>query len=278
MAFTDPLYNVPVSGFVSGLGRSVHREFAMASGELSRAGSVAFLSACLAALKANLVDGGIAFVCMDWRHVGELLEAATSQSLELKNLCVWTKSNAGSGSFYRSQHELILVLKCGSAPHQNHFEAGQYGSNRTNVWAHKGVKAFDPDRIELLDVHPTCKPVAMIADALHDVSRRGELVVDPLMGPGSTLLAAEQTGRVFVGSELDPAYVDVAVRRWQRLTGRDAVHAVTGEDFNRAAERCGTAPEASSQNAPVNLVSGTSSAVACPDAEAGEFQEGCRHG
>ena len=244
VVFTDPPYNVPVDGFVSGLGRTTHREFAMASGEMSRTDFVAFLSAFFAALKTVIADGGIAFVCMDWRHIGELLEAGLAQALELKNLCVWTKSNAGMGSFYRSQHELIFVFKCGTAPHQNHFLLGQHGRSRTNVWAYKGVNAFGKDRMELLGVHPTCKPVAMIADALRDVSRRGEVVIDPFLGSGSTLIAAEETGRVCVGNEIDPTYVDVAVRRWQRVTGRDAVHTATGETFDAVADPVGKTPDA----------------------------------
>lgn len=244
VVFTDPPYNVPVDGFVSGLGRVTHREFAMASGEMSRADFVAFLSDFLAAVKAVVVDGAIAFVCMDWRHLGEVLEAGTVQSLELKNLCVWTKTNAGMGTFYRSQHELIFVFKCGTAPHQNNFQLGQYGRSRTNVWAYKGVNAFGQDRMELLGAHPTCKPVAMIADALRDVSRQGDFVLDPFLGSGSTLIAAEETGRVCIGNELDPAYIDVAVRRWQRVTGCEAIHPVLRETFDAIADRRGKAADA----------------------------------
>lgn len=237
VAFIDPPYNIKIDGFVSGLGRNHHREFAMASGEMDREEFVAFLSRSLDALKSCVVEGAIAFVCMDWRHAGELLEAAAQQALELKNLCVWVKSNAGMGTFYRSQHELVFVFKHGDAPHQNNFELGQHGRVRSNVWNYRGVNSFGRDRNELLGVHPTCKPVAMISDAIRDVSRRGECVIDTFLGSGSTLIAAEEIGRVCIGIEIDPLYVDVAVRRWQKATGRDAVLKETGETFESIAER-----------------------------------------
>jgi DNA modification methylase len=235
--FSDPLYNVPIDGFVSGLGKTRHREFAMGTGEMSREQFVAFLSATVAAIKPVLADGAILYLCMDWRHGGELCEAAAQNGLEQKNLCVWVKSNAGMGSFYRSQHELIYVFKHGEGPHKNHFGLGAGGRNRSNVWQYRGVNAFGKDRTSLLGVHPTVKPVAMIADALRDVTRRGDIVLDVFLGSGSTLIAAEETGRVCIGVELDPAYVDVAIRRWQKRTGKDAVHAVTGETFDAIAER-----------------------------------------
>jgi len=249
--FTDPPYNVRIDGFVSGLGKNQHRPFAMASGELSRQDFIAFLIAFIAALKPILVDGAIIFACMDWRHAGELLEAAAGQDLEFKNLCVWVKSNAGMGSFYRSQHELVFVFKHGDAPHQNNFGLGQHGRSRSNVWNYRGVNAFGKDRTELLGMHPTVKPVAMITDALRDVSRRGEIVLDPFLGSGSTLIAAEDVGRICIGNEIDPTYVDVAVRRWQKQTGRDAVNAATGETFAAVAERVATATMAA---APMTLV------------------------
>jgi DNA modification methylase len=234
--FSDPPYNVPIDGFVSGLGKTRHREFAMGAGEMSREQFVAFLITTVVAITPVLVDGAILYLCMDWRHGGELCEAAAQSGLEQKNLCVWVKSNAGMGSFYRSQHELIYVFKHGVGPHQNHFGLGAGGRNRSNVWQYRGVNAFGKDRMSLLGVHPTVKPVAMIADALRDVTRRGELVLDVFLGSGSTLIAAEETGRVCIGVELDPAYVDVTIRRWQKRTGKDAVHAVTGETFDAIAE------------------------------------------
>lgn len=235
--FTDPPYNVKIAGFVSGLGQTRHREFAMGAGEMSPAEFTCFLNRFLNATTPALADGAILYVCMDWRHMRELLEAGEKASLELKNLCVWAKSNAGMGSFYRSQHELVFVFKHGKGAHQNNFGLGQHGRSRSNVWAYRGVNTFGKDRMELLGVHPTVKPVALIADALRDVSKRGGVVVDPFLGSGSTLLAAEATGRICVGVEIDPAYVEVAIRRWQNKTGRDALNATTGEAFDVAVER-----------------------------------------
>lgn len=268
--FSDPPYNVPIDGFVSGLGKTHHREFAMGTGEMSRQQFVAFLSTTVAAITSVLVDGAILYLCMDWRHGGELCEAVAQNGLEQKNLCVWVKSNAGMGSFYRSQHELIYVFKHGEGPHQNNFGLGAGGRSRSNVWHYRGVNAFGKDRMSLLGVHPTVKPVAMIADALRDVTRRGELVLDVFLGSGSTLIAAEETGRVCIGVELDPAYVDVGIRRWQKRTGKDAVHAVTGETFDVIAERAVSSvacAEAAVTDAPVgsdisNLVADEVPAVA----------------
>jgi DNA modification methylase len=235
--FADPPYNVPIAGFVSGLGRVRHGDFAMACGEMSQADFTSFLVDSIAALKPALTDGAILFVCMDWRHMPELLDAGERIGLELKNLCVWTKPNAGMGSFYRSQHELVFVWKHGNAPHQNHFELGQHGRSRSNVWPYRGVNTFGRDRLELLGAHPTVKPVMMIADALKDVTRRGDLVMDPFLGSGSTLIAAEEIGRTCIGVELQPGYIEVAIRRWQRRTGQDATDIVTGETFDAYCER-----------------------------------------
>jgi DNA modification methylase len=209
----------------------------MGSGEMSEEEFKSFLVNFLVALLPSLVNGAILFVCMDWRHLREILDAGDQADLELKNVCVWAKSNAGMGTFYRSQHALVLVFKHGNAPHQNNFELGQRGRSRSNVWSYRGVNTFGKDRMELLGAHPTVKPVALVADALRDVSRRGEIVIDPFLGAGSTLLAAEETGRVCIGVEIDPAYVEVAIRRWQIQTGRDAVCAMTGETFQAALER-----------------------------------------
>jgi DNA modification methylase len=237
VVFTDPPYNLKIRGHVSGKGKIVHREFAMGSGEMSEEKFTSFLVRFLVAPLPSLVNGAILFVCMDWRHLREILDAGDQAHLELKNLCVWAKSNAGMGTFYRSQHELVFVFKHGDAPHQNNFELGQRGRSRSNVWSYRGVNTFGKDRMELLGAHPTVKPIALVADALRDVSRRGELVIDPFLGSGSTLIAAEQTGRVCIGVEIDPAYVEVAIRRWQKQTGRDAVCAATGETFQAALER-----------------------------------------
>jgi DNA modification methylase len=234
--FTDPPYNVPVDGFVSGLGKIRHREFPMAFGEMSPEEFTSFLQSFLGAASGILTPGAILFVCMDWRHIRELLDAASSQ-YELKNLCVWAKSNAGMGSFYRSQHELIAVLKFGDVAHRNNIELGKHGRNRSNLWRYAGVNVFGRDRMQLLGAHPTVKPTAMITDALKDVTRRGDLVLDPFLGSGSTLMAAEETGRDCVGIEMDPGYVETAIRRWETRTGHDALHGKTGETFAAYVER-----------------------------------------
>ncbi len=241
--FTDPPYNVRIDGHVSGLGRTQHAEFAMASGEMTSEQFIAFLMAALSAIIPSLANGAILFVAMDWRHIEELMNAGNRCGLELKNLCVWVKTNAGMGTFYRSQHEMIFVWKHGKEPHQNNFELGQHGRTRTNVWRYAGVNTFGKNRMDLLGAHPTVKPVAMIADALKDVTRRGDVVLDPFLGSGSTLLAAEETGRCCIGIELDPGYVEVAVRRWQKLTGKSATHPVTGELFDDYVERLGKKAE-----------------------------------
>ena len=208
MVFTDPPYNVAIDGNVSGLGKVRHREFAMASGEMTRAEFTAFLSSAFANLVAYSLDGSIHFVCMDWRHVGEMLEAGAANYAELKNMIVWVKDNGGMGSFYRSRHELIFAFKNGVAPHLNSFELGQNGRYRTNVWEYRGVNTLKSGRLEELALHPTVKPVAMIVDAIKDVSRRAGIVLDLFGGSGSSLIAAHKTGRRARVCELDPVYCD----------------------------------------------------------------------
>jgi DNA modification methylase len=205
----------------------------MASGEMSPEAFTAFLSHGLGQIKRNLLAGGLAYLCMDWRHIRELTQAGDQQGLELKNLVVWDKGCGGMGSFYRSQHELIFVYKSGTAAHTNNVQLGRFGRNRTNVWAFPGINSFARETSEgnLLALHPTVKPVALVSEALLDASHRGDRVLDPFLGSGSTLIAAERTGRVGLGIELDPRYVDVAIRRWQRLTGKSAQHAETGMSF-----------------------------------------------
>jgi DNA modification methylase len=183
-------------------------------------------------------DGSIHYVCIDWRHLTEMLTAGNKVYTELKNVVVWTKTNAGQGSFYRSQHEFILVFKNGDGPHQNNIELGKHGRNRSNVWNYPGVNTFRAGRMDELSVHPTVKPVALVADAMRDCSRRGEIVLDPFMGSGTTILAAERIGRRAYGLEIDPAYIDVCLRRWQSFTGRDAILAATGQTFDDV-KRCG---------------------------------------
>jgi DNA modification methylase len=235
--FTDPPYNVAIDGHVCGLGRIQHREFAMGCGEMSEAEFTAFLKAVFALLADNSIDGSIHQICMDWRHSWEMLEAGRTVYSELKNLCVWNKSNAGMGSFYRSKHELVFVWKSGTAPHLNNFELGQHGRHRSNVWDYPGVNTMRPGRLEELAMHPTVKPVALVADAIKDCSRRGGLVLDPFCGSGTILIAAERTGRKARALEIDPIYVDVAVRRWQAYAGKSAILAGSSETFETTAEQ-----------------------------------------
>ena len=231
LVFTDPPYNVPISGHVCGSGKIQHREFAMASGEMSKSEFSCFLEDVFTNLVEHSFDGSIHFVCMDWRHMGETLAAGEAAYAELKNLCVWAKTNGGMGSFYRSRHELIFVFKNGTAPHINTFELGQTGRYRTNVWEYPGINSFSSDRLSALEMHPTVKPVALVADAIKDCSKRRSIVLDPFGGSGTTLIAAEETGRRARLLELDPIYCDTIIRRWQRLTGRHARHAVSGKRF-----------------------------------------------
>jgi len=241
IVFTDPPYNVPITGFVSGKGRVRHREFPMASGEMTPARFTRFLTTVLQLLAGHSIAGSLHFLCMDWRHQLELLTAADRVYSELKNLCVWVKNNAGMGSLYRSQHELIFVFKNGSAPHRNNVELGQHGRNRTNVWhyAHVGNFGRIGEEGNLAALHPTVKPVGLIADAILDCSARGDVVLDPFLGSGSTLIAAERIGRLCYGIELDPLYVDAAIRRWQHFAGESAVHAADGKRFDDLAAEDG---------------------------------------
>ncbi|WP_245513918.1 site-specific DNA-methyltransferase [Antarcticimicrobium luteum] len=238
MVFTDPPYNVPIQGHVRSGDGGAHREFAMASGEMSAEAFRGFLADFLAEIVDQLPEGGIAMVCMDWRHVEELIATAKACGLDLINLCVWNKTNGGMGSLYRSKHELVCIFKKPGAPHINNVELGKHGRNRTNVWDYAGVNSFGQGREADLADHPTVKPTALVADAIMDVSHRGDVVLDMFGGSGATLLAAEKTGRRARLIELDPAYVDVAIRRWQEMTGEKALHVANGEGFDdRAAAR-----------------------------------------
>jgi DNA modification methylase len=232
MVFTDPPYNLTIQGHVSGLGQSRHSEFAMASGEMSREEYMSFLSTFMRHLKRFSTNGSIHFHCIDWRHLQEILAAGDAVYAELKALCVWNKTNGGMGSFYRSKHELVLVYKNGTKPHINNIDLGRKGRYRTNVWDYPGANAFRPGREDDLAVHPTVKPVSLIADAMRDCSKRGSLILDPFLGSGSTILAAERTGRKAAAIELEPRFVDTAVRRWQSLTGKTAVRSVDGKPFD----------------------------------------------
>lgn len=232
--FTDPPYNVKIGGHVCGSGAIQHREFAMASGEMDVAGFTAFLGSTLGAMADVSVDGAIHFVCMDWRHMGELRSAGDKVYSELKNLVVWKKSNGGMGTFYRSQHELVFVYKVGTAPHTNTFGLGDTGRYRTNVWDYPGVNSFGANQKDLA-LHPTVKPVALVADAIKDVTKRGEIVLDGFGGSGTTLIAAERTGRVARLVELDPLYCDVICRRYEARTGRPAQLCGTEQIFSDVA-------------------------------------------
>lgn len=232
LVFTDPPYNVAIDGNVCGLGSVKHREFAFASGEMSRAQFTGFLTETLGNIGRVMRDGAIAFVCMDWRHMGELLEAGEVAFTELKNLVVWNKTNGGMGAFYRSKHELVFVFKQGTAPHTNTFGLGDTGRYRTNVWDYAGISSIGAQRSEELAMHPTVKPVALIADAIRDCSRRGDIVVDGFGGSGSTLIAAEKTGRCARLIEYDPVYCDTIVRRWQAFSGKQARLATTDQVFD----------------------------------------------
>ena len=242
MLFADPPYNVAIDGHASGLGAVKHTDFAMASGELSPAKFVAFLKTSLGHAAGCSSDGAIHFVCMDWRHMKEMLAAGEETYTELKNLCLWNKSNAGMGSLYRSKHELIFVYKVGTAAHINNVALGRYGRHRTNVWDYVSQNALNGTSKSKLALHPTVKPVAMIADAIRDCSNRGNLILDPFGGAGTTLIAAERTGRRARVIELDPMFVDVSIERWQRLTGGTVRHADSGRPFARS-DNPGATPE-----------------------------------
>ncbi len=233
LIFTDPPYNVRIEGNVSGLGAARHREFAMASGEMSQAEFTSFLVRALSLLAGHSTEGSLHYVCMDWRHMEELLSAGRTAYSELKNLCVWVKDNGGMGSLYRSQHELVFVFKHGRKPHRNNVMLGMHGRNRSNVWSYPCASSFSRsgDEGNLLSLHPTVKPAAMVADAIMDATCRRDIVLDGFLGSGTTLIAAERTGRRCFGLELDPLYVDTIVRRWQEFTKNDARHAVSGRSF-----------------------------------------------
>lgn len=237
MVIADPPYNVRVSS-VQGRGKIKHREFSVASGEMSSEQFTNFLATSMKLAVEFSHDGSMHFFFMDWRHTSEILAAGKTIYDGLKNMVVWVKSNAGQGSLYRSQHELVFVFKSGEGRHQNNIELGRYGRSRSNVWQYAGVNTFRKDRLAELTVHPTVKPVALVADAMRDCSRRGDIVLDPFMGSGTTILAAEKVGRRGYGIEIDPLYVDVAIRRWQKFTKRDAILDATGQTFDEvAAER-----------------------------------------
>ena len=242
MVFTDPPYNVPIDGHASGLGAIHHRPFPMASGEMDKAAFTSFLGRACRNLATFSAGGSLHYVCMDWRHLDELLTAGSEAYGELKNVCVWIKDNPGMGSLYRSQHEFVFVFKERGGAHRNNVQLGQFGRNRSNVWRYPGINSFARLTAEgnLLALHPTVKPVAMVADAILDCSARGDIVLDGFLGSGTTVIAVERAGRRCCGLELDPAYVDTAISRWQTLTGGKAHHAARGRSFDDLARETET--------------------------------------
>jgi DNA modification methylase len=240
MAFGDPPYNLRIAGHVSGLGKNKHGEFAQASGELDTDQFTDFLATAAARISEASRDGAVVFLCMDWRHSYELQRACLPLFGAPINLCVWAKTNGGMGSLYRSQHELVFVFKNGSKPHINNILLGKYGRCRTNVWNYAGVNSFGSERDAALAMHPTVKPVAMIADAIMDCSNRGGIILDSFAGSGSSLIAAEKTGRRGYGIEIDPHYVDVILKRFEDTYGLKAVHIESGLSLTALANRrCG---------------------------------------
>jgi len=234
VVFVDPPYNVAIDGHVSGNGSIRHREFQMACGEMTESEFVSFLTTSMRLLACYSASGSIHFVCMDWRHMGELIAAGRQVYESLLNLCIWVKNTGGMGSLYRSRHELVFVFKNGKGRHQNNVQLGRFGRNRTNIWEYAGINTLSRsgDEGNLLQLHPTVKPVALVADALLDCSSRGDMVLDAFLGSGSTLMAAERTGRSCRGIEIDPLYIDTAIKRWQRYTGDHAIDTATGKRFD----------------------------------------------
>jgi len=227
MVFTDPSYNVPIAGHVGGSGAIQHREFAMPSGQMSQEEFTAFLRNAFRNLDFS-GDGSIHFVCMDWRHMQEMLAAGGDVYSELKNLIVWVKDNGGMGTFYRSRHEMIFAFKNGAAPHINSFELGQHGRYQTNVWQYRRVNTLKTGRMDELALRPTVKPVQLIADAMKDVSQRNGIVLDLFGGSGSTLIAAHKIGRKAYLCEVDPIYCDRIIQRWESYAKDDAEQLVCG--------------------------------------------------
>ena len=221
--FTDPPYNVKIDGNVCGSGSITHREFAMAAGEMTEAEFTEFLITAFRFMRAHAVPGGLIYACMDWRHMWEMLAAGRATEWMLLNLCVWSKTNGGMGSLYRSRHELVFVFRNGKEAHINNVQLGRFGRNRANLWTYPGVNGFARKGSEgALALHPTVKPIALVSDAILDSTRRDDIVLDPFLGSGTTILAAERTSRRCFGIEIDPIYVDTAIGRWERLTGQKA--------------------------------------------------------
>ena len=237
LVLTDPPFNVNVRGHVSGNGRKTHDEFPMASGEMSDEEFSIFLRTACQQMKSVSTVGALHYLFMDWRHMQLLLNATQEVYASFLNLCVWAKSNGGMGSFYRSRHELIFIFKIDNVSHINNVELGKHGRYRSNVWEYPGCSSFGPDRDEMLAMHPTVKPLELVKDAILDASHRGDIVLDPFLGSGTTIMACEKTGRRGFGMEIDPKYVDVTIRRWQNETHQDAIHEVSGLTFNQLTQQ-----------------------------------------
>jgi DNA modification methylase len=236
-AFLDPPYNVPIDGYATGRGQHRHREFEVGCGEMSASEFTQFLWAVFDRCTSASRDGAVHFICMDHHHAGELITAADQAYAHRLNICVWSKNNAGLGKLYRSQHELIFVYRVGETKHRNNVQLGKHGRYRTNIWEYPSVNGFSSTRKHDLSLHPTVKPVAMVADAIQDVTKPKDIVLDTFMGSGTTLIAAERTGRICYGLEIDPHYVEVALDRWTALTGQEPIFEATGETLSQRRER-----------------------------------------
>jgi DNA modification methylase len=248
LVVTDPPYNVPIGGHVSGLGQHRHREFAMAVGEMNEAEFTAFLANAMRHAHAWSVPGSVHFWAMDWRHVGEIANAGRRIYERFLNMCVWQKSAPGMGSFYRSQHELFFVFAKGGASSRNNVQLGRFGRSRSNVWTYPGAASLARTSEEgnPLAMHPTVKPLALVCDILLDASARGDIIADPFAGSGTSVIAAEKLGRKARVIELDPAYGDTIIRRWRNWTGEDAVRIADGMTY-ASVEREIEAAEAAAQ-------------------------------
>lgn len=256
LVLSDVPFNVRIKGHVGGLGRQQHREFVQGAGEMSEAEFERFLKTAIMQMLIYLMDGGLAGLFIDWRSLETMLRVGRELGLTLANVIVWNKTNAGMGSLYRSKHELVCLFKKGKAAHVNNVQLGALGRYRTNVWDYAGVNSFGAGRMADLSAHPTVKPVAMIADAIMDLTHRRDVVIDTFLGSGTTLVAAQKTGRIGRGLELDPLYVDVAIRRFKARFGIDAVHVESGLTFDEVAAQRRAEPansEAALTQSPVRV-------------------------
>jgi DNA modification methylase len=251
---SDPPYNIKIRNNVSGLGKTKHDDFAFGVGEMSFEKFTSFLRVMFVLCSNGLIPGGLIYVFMDRRHLEELFAAAREAKLRIFDVGFWDKGSGGMGGMYRSQHEPCGVFKFGDDPHLNNVELGKHGRNRTNVWKHRGLSSFGKGRAEALAAHPTIKPVNLLAEIIKDCTKRGDIVLDPFLGAGSTLLAAQKTGRRSFGIELEPKYVDVTIHRWETMTGLHAIHAVSGLTFSELSiQRHAQDSSTDSTNTPVNV-------------------------